>query len=226
MKLLARRIFLNLKTGIDTLSLPQDEYETGQYRPGTLEYVNPRVMIMSTLVWLLPHVDRNLAQRGVDRDEARVLDAGARDGWTVTLFEQLGFPQSEGVELVKPLVDHAQQQGRKVARGDIQDLADIGDDLFDLVFCRHTLEHTMDPRKAITELVRVCRPGGLIYIVLPLERQAHGKHTTAIPNLRLLRKLADGLPVAVEQLQFSSATGCIIPDGDEALMLLQKKGAD
>lgn len=223
MKLLARRLYLNLKSEIDTLSLPKDEYETAQYRPGMLEYVNPRVMIMSTLVWLVPHVDRNLEQRGIARDDARVFDAGARDGWTVALFEQLGFAQSEGVELVEPLVQHAQQQGRKVAKGDIQDLHDVGDDLYDLVFCRHTLEHTMDPRKALRELVRICRPGGLIYAALPLERKAHGKHTTAIPNLRLLKQLADDLPVVVEQLQFSCDTGRIVPDGDEALILLRKK---
>lgn len=225
MKLLARRLYLNLKSEIDTLTLPKDEYESGQYRPGMLEYVNPRVMIMSTLVWLVPFIDRNLEQRGIARDEFRVLDAGARDGWTVALFGQLGFAHTKGVELVDPLVQHAQQQGREVTKGDIQNLHEIENDTYDLVFCRHTLEHTMDPRKAMQELVRVCRPDGLIYVALPLERKAHGKHTTAIPNLRLFKQLADGLAVAVEELHYSSRTGRIIPDGDEALMLLRKKPA-
>ncbi len=223
-RLFARRVYLDLKQEIDTLTLPQEEYEAIQHRPGVLEYVSPRVMIMSTLVWLIPLVEEHLAARDIAREDARVLDAGARDGWTVALFEQLGFARAQGVELVDQLVDHATAQGRNVQKGDIQQLSGLEDGAFDLVFCRHTLEHTMDPRRALCELIRVARPGGLIYVALPLERQAHGKHTTAIPNLRLLGKLADGEPVEVIKLMRSADTGAIIPDADEALLLLRKSG--
>lgn len=222
--LLARRAYLNLKQEIDTLTLPQDEYEAIQHRPGMLEYVNPRVMIMSTLVWLIPQVEAHFVSRGIAKGDARVLDAGARDGWTVSLLGQLGFPRAEGVELVDELVAHAKAQGRPVSKGDIQELDGLDDDSFDLTFCRHTLEHTMDPKRALSQLVRVTRPGGLIYIALPLEREAHGKHTTAIPNLRLLGRLADGEPVEIVKLQRSAVTGVIVPDADEALMLLRKAG--
>ena len=80
MRLFLRRLYLNTKSKVDTLSMPEDEYKSIQHRPGVLEYVNPRLMIMSTLVYLIPIFQRELERRGVDAANARVLDAGARDG--------------------------------------------------------------------------------------------------------------------------------------------------
>jgi len=151
------------------------------------------------------------------------------------MLEQLGFPLATGVELVGALVDHARSHGRKVIKGDIQNL-ELPNGHFDVVFCRHTLEHTMNPAKALSEslehtmnpakalseLIRVCAPGGLILVTLPIERSARGKHTTAIPNLRLLKRLARGQPVSVLFCMRSVSTGVIRPDGDEALLLLRK----
>jgi len=38
---------------------------------------------------------------------------------------------------------------------------------FDLVFCYSTLEHVADARRAVGEMVRVLRPGGLLYLHTP-----------------------------------------------------------
>lgn len=38
------------------------------------------------------------------------------------------------------------------------------DNSFDIVHCSNALDHTQDPRKAILEMERVCRPGGMILI--------------------------------------------------------------
>lgn len=35
---------------------------------------------------------------------------------------------------------------------------------FDLVFCRSSLHHLADPRRAVAEMVRTCRPGGRIVL--------------------------------------------------------------
>jgi 2-polyprenyl-3-methyl-5-hydroxy-6-metoxy-1,4-benzoquinol methylase len=216
-----RRLLLSLSTRIDTIQVPFGEYESLQHRPGTLEYFNPRLRIMSTLVWLVPWIERMATDRALGRETIRVLDAGARDGWTVTLFEQLGFLKVTGVELVSELVGHARSQGRAVVRGDIHSL-DFSDEQFDVVFCRHTLEHTLDPKKALAELIRVCASGGLIMVSLPIERRARGKHTTAVPNIRLLKQLARGQPVTILVAMRSEATRVIRPDGDEAVLLLRK----
>lgn len=44
------------------------------------------------------------------------------------------------------------------------------DDSFDLVVASHVIEHLIDPIKFFAECVRVCKPGGRIYIEAPSER--------------------------------------------------------
>jgi SAM-dependent methyltransferase len=221
-RLAARRIYLELKTHADTINVSDaNEYERLQYRPGQLEYTHPRKMILSTLEYFVPKLDQACASLGLERKDFSVLDAGARDGWTVEQLGEMGF-SAHGVELVTELVEHAQSQGRQVVKGDVQSLP-FPNASFNAAFCRHTLEHTTDPRKALAELIRVTAPQGLIFVSLPIERAAHGKHTTAIPNLRVLRRLVHNEPVDVIDLQRSVNTGVIIPDGDEALMILRRR---
>jgi SAM-dependent methyltransferase len=44
------------------------------------------------------------------------------------------------------------------------------DDSFDLVVASHVLEHVTQPLQLIQECIRVCRPGGRIYVEAPSER--------------------------------------------------------
>ena len=53
-------------------------------------------------------------------------------------------------------------------RIDICNIA-LPDQSFDLVLCLHVLEHVPDDRKAMSELRRILRPGGMAIIMVPLE---------------------------------------------------------
>ena len=44
------------------------------------------------------------------------------------------------------------------------------EDGFDLVVASHVLEHLRRPLEAVGDFVRVCRPGGLVYVEAPSER--------------------------------------------------------
>jgi SAM-dependent methyltransferase len=46
---------------------------------------------------------------------------------------------------------------------DMENLAYI-DELFDIVHCVNALDHTKDARKALGELIRVCKKGGWVYL--------------------------------------------------------------
>ncbi len=50
------------------------------------------------------------------------------------------------------------------------DITDItfDDNFFDLIMCTHVLEHIPDDRKAMSELYRVLKPGGLAFLNVPI----------------------------------------------------------
>ncbi len=50
------------------------------------------------------------------------------------------------------------------------DITDIGIESmsFDLIICNHVLEHVVDDRKAMRELFRVLKPGGLAILQVPI----------------------------------------------------------
>lgn len=60
-------------------------------------------------------------------------------------------------DLESPLAD---------VKADICDLP-FGDDTFDIVFCNHVLEHIPDDTKAMQELYRVLKPGGMGIFQIP-----------------------------------------------------------
>src|SRR5438270_196048 len=43
----------------------------------------------------------------------------------------------------------------------------FADDEFDYLLCFETLEHVESPHEVLTELARVCRPGGRVFISIP-----------------------------------------------------------
>ncbi len=53
------------------------------------------------------------------------------------------------------------------------DITDIffKDNVFDMILCSHVLEHVRDDRKAMSEMFRVLKPGGLLVAVVPIDRE-------------------------------------------------------
>ncbi len=54
-------------------------------------------------------------------------------------------------------------------QGNAQTLSNIEDDIYDFVYSSHCLEHMSDLCMALDNWIRICKPGGYIYIVLPHE---------------------------------------------------------
>lgn len=51
---------------------------------------------------------------------------------------------------------------------DITDIINFTDEVFDVIFCSHVLEHIPDDRKAMREMCRVLRPDGWAIILVPI----------------------------------------------------------
>lgn len=51
------------------------------------------------------------------------------------------------------------------------------DNFFDVVYCINALDHTPNAKVAVKEMIRVCRPGGLVYIDCALiQRTTSGRN--------------------------------------------------
>lgn len=59
--------------------------------------------------------------------------------------------------------DKGESQMIPVEKQDMEKLT-YRDNMFDIVHCVNALDHTSDPRAALREMIRVCRPGGWIYL--------------------------------------------------------------
>jgi len=96
---------------------------------------------------------------------ARIADLGAgacclvgrRDGVEVAASDALADEYAEmwaGLSLSPEIA---------VERQDMARLA-YPDESFDIVHCANALDHSADPRAAVLECARICRPGGVVYL--------------------------------------------------------------
>jgi 2-polyprenyl-3-methyl-5-hydroxy-6-metoxy-1,4-benzoquinol methylase len=92
-----------------------------------------------------------------------LLDAGCGTGWFSLWACQRGA-EVTSVDIGPRLL--AQVRRKCNARTMLADVLDLqyADGTFDVVVSSECIEHTRDPRRAVRELVRVCRPGGLVVI--------------------------------------------------------------
>ena len=103
----------------------------------------------------------------------RALDCGAGTGaLSCALARVAGVPlQLDALDLSERMLDQAAERFRDTGlraalhRGDVQEMP-FPDETFDIVMAAHTLEHLSDPGRALAEMVRVVRPGGLVVVCL------------------------------------------------------------
>lgn len=113
-----------------------------------------------------------------------LLDVGVGNGWSTFAFAQKGVIAT-GVDLNNASFEPPDTSGLTLMEASAMDLP-FENGSFDVVASYQCLEHVPDPEVALTEMLRVCRPGGLICIVGPnlvnplapvraLARAAYGK---------------------------------------------------
>ncbi len=95
---------------------------------------------------------------------ARVLDAGCGPGsWPYALRPDL---QVTGFDIKFPPGPPPRAPGVRVVRADLARLP-LRADAFDLTVCHYVLEHVTELEACCDELVRVTRPGGMLYLSVP-----------------------------------------------------------
>lgn len=98
---------------------------------------------------------------------SHILDCACGDGVGLRVFKELGFTNVEGIELCEDKLNKAGQYGFNVHFGDMHEMNNLFDLSFDVVYSSHTLEHALDPIKALRELKRIMKAEGHLVLVLP-----------------------------------------------------------
>jgi SAM-dependent methyltransferase len=113
---------------------------------------------------------------------ARVLDAGCGSGRT--LEELTDYGEVAGVELSPDAAELARGRGLgEIVVGRLEQLPWEADH-FDLITCLDVIEHTPDDRLTLTELRRVCRPGGFLLVTVPAYPALWSRHDEANHHYR------------------------------------------
>lgn len=96
----------------------------------------------------------------------RILDLGCAAGWNMSRFRQYGrYPI--GLDVVPQRVALAQTHGPAIVASGLD--VPLPDASFDLIYVQHVLHHIGDVDRALDEVVRCLRPGGILFLVETVE---------------------------------------------------------
>lgn len=109
-------------------------------------------------------VNRVAAASGLP-PEAKVLDVGCGQGTALDLFERRGY-EALGITVNREDIAACRAKGFAVREMD-QSFLDFPDQEFDLVWCRHCLEHSIFPYFTLAGFARVLKTGGWLYTEVP-----------------------------------------------------------
>lgn len=99
------------------------------------------------------------------RRGGRLLDVGCGAGTFLRAAARGGW-EAIGVEVSAPAAEHNRAAGFEVFNGELAE-ARYPEGHFDVVLASEVLEHVAEPREMLREILRVMRPGGLLWATTP-----------------------------------------------------------
>jgi SAM-dependent methyltransferase len=125
----------------------------------------------------------------------RLLDVGCGSGWSTLAFAEAGY-DATGVDLNPAAFEPPPHESLHLGQGSAIDIP-FPENSFDVVVCYQCIEHVPDPGRALKEMMRVCRSGGIVAIVgpnlvSPLPGLAYAVKPSSWRSLRFWRR--PGMP--------------------------------
>lgn len=113
-------------------------------------------------LYLMSEYARRLGRAG------SILDVGCGRGEMLWAAQQVGW-HAEGLDVSPDFVEFARKQfGVNAKLGSLEE-SHFGDGTFDAVALGAVLEHLYDPRAVVTEVARILRPNGFLWLDVPNE---------------------------------------------------------
>jgi SAM-dependent methyltransferase len=155
------------------------------------------------------YVEYPFVVSSLPKPPARVLDVGCSGSYLSLLLCGLGF-QVQGIDVREyAITNRIKFPNFRFSKEDIRRTA-FGDDSFDAVICVSTVEHIglsgrygMDEdiegdRKALQEMKRITKPGGIIVITVPFGKAKIIRPDCRVYDFAWLRRIEDDLTLAQE----------------------------
>lgn len=98
----------------------------------------------------------------------RLLDAGCGGGRTMALLAAAGY-QATGIDISLGALQrlHSSSPSANVVAGPVDTSLPFADDSFDTVLSCEVIEHLLDTSRSLSEMRRVLRPGGTLFLSTP-----------------------------------------------------------
>jgi ubiquinone/menaquinone biosynthesis C-methylase UbiE len=107
------------------------------------------------------------------QENIHFLDVGCGTGWAVGEVAKLAGDQGlfYGVDLSSAMIEKAKSNFRgrdnfRFIQADVDSIP-LGDDFFDIIICTNSFHHYLNPGKALSEMHRLLKSGGKLYILDP-----------------------------------------------------------
>jgi len=101
-----------------------------------------------------------------------ILDCACGGGAEIGQLKRMGFHYVVGAELHPQFLRTAKTAGDGVLKCDMHWLG-YKDNVFDIICCFHTIEHAYYPAKLLHEFLRVLKPDGRLFVILPYPDSGH-----------------------------------------------------
>jgi len=149
-------------------------------------------------------------------EKGRLLDIGCGNGTELYKLKKMGW-ETYGVEVNEEASARARSEGLSVLTGDLFK-AKFPDQFFDVVRMSFVLEHLPNPRETLTEIKRILRPQGRIYISIQntnsLNYWLFGERWFSLDvprhlfsfSIETIKRLTSSLELKVKAIRFDSGT--------------------
>ncbi len=109
----------------------------------------------------------NRLERKANRKLINFLDVGCGEGYVLIEASKKGW-KAHGIDISDNRVDLARKDGISFTKADIFE-AKFSDHSFDCIYMDSVLEHVLDPISYLSELNRIMKKGGVLYLGVPNE---------------------------------------------------------
>lgn len=149
---------------------------------------------------------------------AKVLDIGARDGFSTFFLKKKGY-DALGTDVDPEALKFAKKKKRKVIQDDIMKTK-LKPDSFDIIYGRHVVEHCEPTSRFFSQCEKLLKKDGILYLIFPLEpKREKGRHRVFFETKQYFAQIIKDINFETLYLDYSIRRNivCFSPITPEAL---------